>query len=568
MEWNSPIDKVVFKVSITMRKKFKLTDPIFLKSLYDCYFRLAIRLSFLASLFFLNSFDDSLFARVSPMINHYFLDSIILNTPITIGSRLELFVDNYLIDKLDGGAELHMHHPEPKEIVIEHDAPWEGSGSSYHSIFKDGDIYRMYYKAWQLSVAQDGALKTDHPLFTCYAESNDGIHWRKPELGLFEFQGSKANNIVIAAGKFPGINTNVEISSLTAGHPAVFKDENPKASGDARYKAFFPSFSANARGLMPFKSPDGIHWSLMSDTPVITDGGFDSQNIAFWDSIQGEYRAYWRSGNEGVRAIRTGTSKDFIHWENHADLKYEDSPPEHLYTSQVKPYYRAPHLLLGFPARYIVRGWSNSMQALPEPEHRALRSISSERHGTVVTESLFMASRDGITFKRWNEAFLRPGIERPGTWAYGNQYIGWSIVETKSAEEGAPNELSLYASESYWTGMSSVLRRYTLRLDGFVSVNAPMKGGELVTKPFIFAGSKLVLNFSTSAAGGIQVEVQDSNGKVLPGFGLEDSPIIFGDNIGRAISWKNGSDVSVLKGKPVRLRFVLKDADLFSFRFI
>ena len=103
---------------------------------------------------------------------------------------------------------------------------------------------------------------------------------------------------------------------------------------------------------------------------------------------------------------------------------------------------------------------------------------------------------------RWAEAFLPPGIERVGAWNYGHQYIGWHLVATKSALEGAPDELSLYAGESYWTGQSSALWRYTLRLDGFVSVNAPMSGGEIVTKSLRFQGRALALNFATSAAGG------------------------------------------------------------------
>ena len=179
-----------------------------------------------------------------------------------------------------------------------------------------------------------------------------------------------------------------------------------------------------------------------------------------------------------------------------------------------------------------------------------------------------MASRDGVNFKRWNEAFLRPGIEREGTWAYGNQYIGWQVVETKSALEGAPDELSLYASESYWTGNSSALRRYTLRMDGFVSVNAPMSGGELITKPLRFQGKHLSLNFATSAAGSVRVEIQDANSKALPGFALEDCPPLFGDTIERTVTWKNGSAVGQLAGRPVKLRFVLNDADLYSLQFV
>ncbi|MCK5923924.1 MAG: hypothetical protein KAG66_23520, partial [Methylococcales bacterium] len=300
-------------------------------------------------------------------------------------------------------------------------------------------------------------------------------------------------------------------------HPAVFKDENPNAKPDALYKAIIRSNSP--KGLLAFKSADGVHWKPMSHEPVITDapgktdGGYDSQNLAFWDPAKGAYRAYWRyytggyipgRGGQGFRGIRTATSKDFLHWENHTDLAYGDAPQEHLYTSQIKPYHRARHILVGFPARYIDRGWSNSMRALPELKHRELRSNSgAERLGTALTDSLFMASRDGVNFKRWEEAFLRPGIERKGSWAYGNQYIAWHVVETKSPFEEAPNELSLYSVDSYWTGMSSALRRYTLRLDGFVSVNAPMSGGSLLTKAITFKGKMLKLNFASSAAGGI-----------------------------------------------------------------
>ena len=478
----------------------------------------------------------------------------IRKTPIDIGSRLELFIDDYIVEKLTGEAEFQLHHPTPKEIVIEHDKPWEGSGSGYHSIFKDGDKYKMYYKAWQHKASETPV----HPGFCCYAESDDGIHWRKPNLGLYEFQGSKSNNIVFESG-FVG---DVEID---AAHPAVFRDNNPNTSPDALYKAFI--LSSKPRGLMAFKSADGIHWKAMNKTPVLTNGKFDSQNLAFWDSVNNKYRAYWRYMDDTIRAIRTATSQDFIHWNGMHNLNYTDSPKEQLYTNQIKPYYRAPHILIGFPVRYINRGWSASTSALPEPEHRRWRSDINRRYGTALTETLLMASRDGVTFKRWNEAFLRPGIERKGTWNYGQQYMGWSVVETKSALEGAPNELSIYAVENYWTGTSCSLRRYTLRMDGFVSVSAPANGGEMVTRPIVFSGDNLVLNFSSSAAGGIQVEILDENGEPLPGYSLHDCSPVFGDSVKRVVPWGENTDLSSLKGKIIKLRFVLKDADLYSFRF-
>lgn len=506
----------------------------------------------------------------SLLIALHWVHAAVAADPLAIGSRRELFVDDALIGQLKGKAEQRLHQPRPQEIVLLHDAPWEGSGSGYHSVFRDGDLYRMYYKSWQIDV-KDGKVNTGtHPLFCCYAESTDGIHWRKPELGLHEFNGSKANNIVIG-------HETMGKAKPDGGHPAIFKDENPNAAPDARYKAIVRS--RGDHGLLALKSADGLRWSPMSETPIITDGAFDSQNLAFWDAQSGVYRAYWRyfTGGvtdeknwkpEGDRAIRTATSKDFLHWENQRDLNYVDSPSEQLYTNQVKPYHRAPHLLLGFPTRYIERGWSESLRALPEREHRESRSKASDRYGMAITEGLFMASRDGVTFKRWNEAFLPPGIERPGTWNYGHQYLAWHVVETRSTLEGAPNELSFYATESYWTGNSSALRRYTLRLDGFVSIRAPMSGGELITKPFTFSGKHLSLNFASSAAGGVQVELQDAEGKALPGFSLEDAESLFGDSVDRIVRWKKGPDVSAHAGKPIRLRFLLKDADLYSLHFI
>lgn len=358
----------------------------------------------------------------------------------------------------------------------------------------------------------------------------------------------------------------------------MFKDENPACAADARYKGLVLASPTDkkstlpARGLLPFKSPDGLRWTPMMEKQVITGDAFDSPNLAFWDGERGEYRAYWRyvtsgvSGNGGIRGIKTATSKDFVNWSEGVKLEYPGAPTEQLYTNQVKPYHRAPHIFVGLPARYLDRGMSDSIRALPDKEHRELRATGLPRAATALTETLLMTSRDGLKFHRWQEAFLRPGIERAGTWAYGDHFVGWHPVETRSSLEGAPNELSIYSIENYWTGKGNTLRRYTLRMDGFVSVNAPMSGGEVVTKPLTFTGSKLTLNFSTSAAGGVQVEIQDAAGKAFPGFALNDCPPIFGDSIERAVTWKVESNLEKLASRLVRLRFALKDADLYAFQ--
>jgi hypothetical protein len=145
--------------------------------------------------------------------------------------------------------------------------------------------------------------------------------------------------------------------------------------------------------------------------------------------------------------------------------------------------------------------------------------------------------------------------------------IAWGILETRSDIPGTPNELSLYSMEGYYQGESCQMRRFTLRIDGFVSVQAPLSGGEVVTRPIVFQGKELVINFSTSAAGSVQIEIQNAEGKPIEGFSLEDSEEIYGDELERVVTWKSGSDVSKLAGKPSRLRFVIKDADIYSLQF-
>ena len=490
--------------------------------------------------------------------------------PIDIGSQRELFIDDYLIESMEGDVDFQLHHPTPRELALVHDEAWEGTGCGYYSVFKDGDLYRMYYKAMHIEVS-DGELNTEvHPRFTCYAESDDGIHWRKPSLGLHAYQGSSDNNITLTS------DTMGELE-LDAAHPAIFLDGNPNTPAEARYKAIIRSRGLN--GLCVLKSADGISWSPYVDSLILRlKGAFDSQNLAFWDPAIQRYRAYWRTSPEGVindtewkpkgdRAVRTGLSDNLKDWDTIKDLTYGDSPSQEMYTNGVQAYHRAPHILVGFPMRYIERENQNPMKSLPDPENRELRASSNPRYGYALSESLLMTSRDGVKFKRWDDAFIRPGPERPGTWHYGAHNLAWGMVETNSDLPGAAKELSLYASEDYWHGKGSAVRRYTLRLDGFVSASAGWNGGTLVTKPITFEGDQLELNFATSAAGHVRIEIQDTDGNPLPGFALEECPPHFGDSVSKTITWNGNPNLSEVTNQPVQLFFELKDADLYSFRF-
>ena len=469
---------------------------------------------------------------------------------VDIGLRRELFVDDYLIDKTRDVQRM-LNRPTPREVAIVHDEPWEGAASYYHSVFQDGDIYRMYYRGCNWNSVKKKVHEN-----ICYAQSKDGIHWTKPDLGLIPLGGSKHNNLLWSRGgpvKFPADIWR----SLGSGavNFSAFKDTNPACAADAKYKALGGDPFV---GMYAFKSADGIRWSMLAEKAVIPPGGFqskfDSQSTMFWDPLRGCYVSFHKACSKSpkgkwIRDLITCTSKDFVHWSEPARLKYPGAPIEHLYTNQIMPYPRAPHIYVGFPKRFM-------------PSRKPVGTAAEPG----VSDVVFMSSRDGVHFNRWGEAFIRPGpqIER---WIHRNNFMAWGIVTTKSALAGSPDELSFYSVEGSGEGDNNKMRRYTLRQDGFVSVRAPLSGGELLTKPLIFEGDRLAINFSTSAAGSIRVEIQDARGKPLPGFSLSDSTELLGDQIDQVVSWKGGSDVGKLAGKTVRLRFFIKDADLYAIQF-
>jgi len=482
-------------------------------------------------------------------------------TVIELGSRRELFVDDHLLASLRH-LQLLVHQPVREELVAQFDAPWEGNGCGYFTVLHDPreSVYRMYYHAWQIPTG----IEPGGPLTIAYRESKDGIHWTRPELGLCEFNGSKANNIILD-----------KMADGTSCHDfSPFLDANPQVQPEARYKATGAGFQTG-RGVWAYQSPDGIHWKPMADQPVFNKGAFDSQNVSFWSPLERKYVLYYRifskPGYNGTRLVNRAVSDDFIHWTDEGTLAFPEGegpqPMAQFYVSQIKFYERAPHHYLGFPARYVDHGLTASTPLLPEWSLREKRSTVSPRYGTVITDSVYITSRDGKNFRQSNDVFLRPGLRTRHNWSYGDNYLAWHVVETDSTRDDAPRELSLYATESYFTGRDSRLRRYTMRIDGFASLHAKSQEGECVTKPVTFSGQELSLNCATSAAGLIRVELLDPDLKPIPGYTLSDCDLIYGDTLDRRVSWRGKKDVQSLAGRPIVLRFVLREADLYSLKF-
>jgi len=447
-----------------------------------------------------------------------------------------LFVDSYLIATLNN-THLELHKPHRAGVALEFDRPWEGAFSGYVTVVHDGSLYRMYYRGLPTAGSDGSAAET-----TCYAESRDGKDWIKPNLGLHQVRGTRRNNVVLSG------------SSPFSHNFSPFLDTRPGVRASERFKALA---GTSRSGLFVFTSSDGLRWRKWSEKPVITEGAFDSQNVAFWSESEHSYVAYFRTWTEGgfrgFRTISRALSPDLVNWSTPEMMTFEPAVQEHLYTSQTHPYYRAPHIYVALPMRFVP-----GCRVLTDEEARALgvaRGYVSD-----CAETVFMTSRGGNRYDRtFMEAFIRPGLD-PGNWASRAGLAALGIVPS------GETEISLY-KQAHYAQPSNRLERYTLRTDGFVSVNASFKGGEMRLRSIRFSGSTLLLNFSTGAAGYIRVELQDGDGNVIPGYSQDDCLPLIGDAIEKAVRWKHGEDVHALAGKSVRLRFVMKDADLYSFRF-
>jgi len=455
--------------------------------------------------------------------------------PVNLGSDLELFIDYHLIKSTDN-LRLKLQTPVDEGPVLFFDNPWEGIFSGYTTIIRDKDLFRLYYRG----VPSAGSDGSDAEV-TCYAESRDGINWTKPETGLYEYEGSLNNNIILA-------------HAAPATHNfCPFKDSNPAMNDNYPYKAL----GGTHKGLFAYGSSDGIKWTRMYDETVVKGAEFDSQNVSFWSESEKTYVCYFRkwkkAGDKQIRSVGRSVSKDFLNWSPPVLMSFGDTRPEELYTNQTSPYYRAPHIYIAIAARFFP-----GKQIITEEQARRLNVNPSYYHDC--SDAVLLTSRGGTSYQRtFMEGFLRPGIGL-ANWVSRTNYPALNVVQT------GENEMSFYVNQNY-AQPGSHLHRYSLRIDGFTSLHAGYGPGEMITKPFRFTGHYLVVNFSTSAAGYLLFELLDSNGNIIPGFSMDDFKTLTGNEISRRAEWKNGAVLSSLQGKTVLMRVRMKDADLFSIKF-
>jgi len=498
--------------------------------------------------------------------------------PMEIGDQRQVFIDGTFLQDAKQ-VEVVVHSPRKSgEMCIKPEKPWEKGGiGPYSSVLFDGKTYHMWYHAMD-SVQWD----TGHTNgCVCYATSKDGIRWGRVNAGLVEYNRERENNIVF------GHRANGVILGQDAG--MVFLD--PTAPADQRFRMVC-RFGPEGSGLRVYSSGDGIHWilthpSVLNARPEEKRSHLDSQNVIFWDDARKKYVAYVRYN----RPERRGRARSIARAESDhlggfpvvqdmpvvfqpddQDLKEGGLPIVDYYTSAAVKYPWAENAYFMFPTTYF-----HYSAQLPEFKNEWPINAGP-------LDSQFAASRDGIKWERYDrQPFVRLGMK--GEFDWGCARVLWGLVP-----DTAGREMYLYYRGGEWLhgwdrnennkrilsskglGASqdiTCISRLISRRDGFTSVRGAHTGGVFTTPLVVFSGNKLVINVDTSATGFVRVGILDENGSSLEGFAPDQCDLIHTANeINRAVSWRGNRDVSKLSGKPVRLIFDLRNADLYAFQFV
>lgn len=419
---------------------------------------------------------------------------------------------------------LVLHSPDRPFVALELDQPWEGPESGYATVLRALEGWRMYYRA--------GGERTRE--FTCVALSNDGVSWKRWE------------------GPAPGVRhappgSNIVWTSERASYGEShnffpFVDANPACPPSERFKAlgfFIDRTEGEERTLCSLVSADGFSWRRVSPRGEVRGGRFDSLNTAFWDSALGRYVCYFRDSRRGARWVKRSASPDFRSWSVGEWVSFPSLEGQNLYTNGIQPYPDSPGLYAAMPMRFVP-----GRKSVGDPP----RTVDG------LSDGLLLLGRGGASFPtHFGRAWISGGRD-PANWgnAHGNNtpVVGWVR---------RPDCWIVYWMDHY--GATPRVMGGLVRPHGFVSLRAagPMA---FRTAPLPNAGRKLLVNFSTSAAGAVQVAVADAAGKPYPGFDFTDGPELYGDELGRPVRWRGGELGD--SPRPRRLLVRLREADLYA----
>lgn len=457
--------------------------------------------------------------------------------PIDIGTDRILLVDERFLAKAEG-VRLKLHPPRKTgERILVSESPWENATLNWFSVLRDGNKFRMWYECYDV----EGWPTADDTSF-CYAESDDGIHWSRPKLGLFSYHGSKENNILfrqIGEGKS---RSRVHGSS-------VFLD--PSAPPEARYKCvsqgLFQGIGERPYYVAGMSSPDGLTWRRNPE-PICSVFA-DSQYSGFWDAELHRYVLFGRVSSPRGRAVGRSVSKRFDHFDPLSlVLQSDGGHPDQsdLYNPACIPYPGSARLYLIFPSLFQHRPDTLDIRlsVSRDGEHwtwpdRESPFIPLGKLGDFDSGSLYMAN-----------GCLEVGDE---LWFY---YSGSPLKH----EETSLEKLADPANRRVYS-------RAISQRDRLVSVSTIDVKGVLETPVLRVTGNRLIVNGTTQSGGSIRVGVLDALGNPLPGHSVQDCQPLIGDKRDWEIRWNDSESSKTWSEQPIRLRLELQNAEVFGFQF-
>ena len=497
--------------------------------------------------------------------------------PVEVGDRKQLFLeDDFLVESAEG-VRYVLHQPTKS---FDPSFPGNDQNPDYPGFVlydQDEGVYKRWY-----GDRERGA--------TAYATSEDGTHWEKADLDVFEYEGSTKNNLLMK--ECSGFNI------------AVLKtpwDENP----EKRYRAAWSDWMLKKQegkyvletektGLAVVFSPDGVRWTRRG---VVAPGHFDSHNSVFWDDRLHRYVAFvravvdesgrwrrlygawipvfaepqqdpviaWKIDPNCRRAVGRLESDDFVTWRNPQLVlasDEEDPPGSDLQNPGAFKYSEAENAYFMTTCLF---DWRRDQQwaqlAFSRDGFHWQRAVNREPFiplgppGSFDSEVIFATAPPYIVDDRL-------------VFFYTARSVGHDRSAFVDGIHAADPKVSRRRQDPVKIGHAS------LRLDGFISIEAGSQGrqtlfrpeGFVTTHPLTFEGSRLTLNVS-ALNGDVRVEVLDIEGKVLPGFSVEDCDGISTDSVRHEVTWKGKAELDALQSNLVKLRFYLTFSKLYAFQF-
>ena len=503
-----------------------------------------------------------------------------------VGSCRQLFLDDDVIACVRN-VKRTQHTPEkhPANPLIYRDKPWEVlpyPRVNSFNVFRDpaDGLFKCWYEDQFEFFGVDYEQADLCRSRIYYAQSEDGIHWEKPGLGKLFLDGHNTNTVF----SYPPHETSAEMSVLLDLHEpdparrfkAVYVVRSPNANRPKRS----PMLGPHSTGVSIAFSPDGIDWTPYEGNPIITTWGGDAQ-ILTYDSLDDKYVLYGRAdmkwagshpdadpwfypvypgGVEGIwttrRCVYRLESPDCIHWSD-AQLILEPGANDNLQD-----------------AYYDFVAWREDEMLL------GILNILHEVDNTLDMELVY--SRDGVGWQRFpNQQPLIPrgpegshdcymlettnpplvvGDELFLYYGGANVHHDWWIFGKAQGLDVPEAQDPCYAQNGFHVCLA------TLRLDGWVSLDATLREGYVETKPLFSTGSHLFISGRCGPDGYIEVEVMVNWNRVWPSYGRADCETFRGDEVRHRVRWSSGDAVNVIPGS-VKLRFHLRNAELYSFQF-